>query len=132
MQMSLIHESINDAIREAVQAIGGYKKLGTLMFPDLPADQSAGRVRDCLNADRREHFTPEQMLMIARLAKSAGNNAIMEFFAIELGYLKPVAVDPDDEIARLQREFVEATKSLHHMASRIEAISATAAVRRVS
>jgi hypothetical protein len=52
--------------------------------------------------------------------------------ALELGYLKPVAVDPDDEIARLQREFVDATKSLHHMASRIEAISATAAVRRAA
>ena len=132
MQMSLLHESINDAIREAVQAIGGYKKLGAMMFPDLPADQSAGRIRDCLNNDRRELFSPEQVLMIARLAKSSGNNAVMEYLATELGYLKPVAIDPDDEIARLQREFVEATKSLHHMASRIEAITATAAVRRVA
>jgi hypothetical protein len=132
MQMSLIHESITDAIREAVQAIGGNKALGALMFPDLPVDQAAGRVRDCLNPDRREHFTPEQLVMIARLAKAAGNSSIMEYLALDLGYLKPVAVEPEDEIARLQREFVQATKSLHNMASRIETITATAAMRRVA
>lgn len=128
--MSLIHESITDAIRDSVQAIGGNKKLGALMYPDLPVDQAAGRVRDCLNPDRREHFTPEQMMMIARLAKASGNHTIMEFLAIELGYLKPVPIDPENEIARLQREFVQATQSLHNMASRIEAISANA-MRRV-
>lgn len=132
MQMSLIHETVNDAIREAIHFVGGNKKVGALLYPEMPVDQAAGRVRDCLNPDRRELFSPEQVLMIARLAKAAGNNSIMEFMALELGYLKPVAVDPDDEIARLQREFVEATKSLHHMASRIEAISATAAMRRVA
>ena len=132
MQMSLIHESITDAIREAVQAIGGNKALGALMFPDLPVDQAAGRVRDCLNPDRREHFTPEQLVKIARLAKAAGNSSIMEYLALDLGYLKPVAVEPEDEIARLQREFVQATKSLHNMASRIETITATAAMRRVA
>jgi len=132
MQMSLIHESIIDAMREAVQAIGGNKKLGALLYPDLPVDQAAGRVRDCLNPDRREHFTPEQMLLIARLAKAEGNSAIMEFLALDLGYLKPVSVEPEDQIARLQREFVEATKSLHHMAIRIETITATAAMRRVA
>ena len=132
MQMSLIHETVNDAIREAIHFVGGNKKVGALLYPEMPVDQAAGRVRDCLNPDRRELFSPEQVLMIARLAKTAGNNSIMEFMASELGYLKPVAVDPDDEIARLQREFVDATKSLHHMASRIEAISATAAIRRAA
>lgn len=130
MQMALIHETLTDAMREAVQAIGGNKKLGAVMYPDLPVEQAAGRVRDCLNTDRREIFSPEQLVLIARLAKAAGNHSIVEYLAIELGYLKPVPVDPENEIARLQREFVEATKSLHHMASRIEAISATA-MRRV-
>lgn len=132
MQMSLIHESITDAIREAVQAIGGNKALGALMFPDLPVDQAAGRVRDCLNPDRREHFTPEQLVMIARLAKAAGNSSIMEYLALDLGYLKPVAVEPEDEIARLQIKFIETAKEMRNMASRIETITATAAMRRVA
>jgi hypothetical protein len=101
------------------------------LYPDLPVDQAAGRIRDCLNPDRRELFSPDQVVLIARLARDVGNHAIMNHLAVELGYLKPAPVEPEDEIARLQREFVEATKSLHTMATRIETITATA-VRRVA
>jgi hypothetical protein len=131
MQMSLVHESITDALREAINACGGNKKVGPVLYPDLPVDQAAGRIRDCLNPDRRELFSPDQVVLIARLARDAGNHAIMNHLAVELGYLKPAPVEPEDEIARLQREFVEATKSLHTMATRIETITATA-VRRVA
>jgi hypothetical protein len=131
MQMSLVHESITDALREAINACGGNKKAGPVLYPDLPVDQAAGRIRDCLNPDRRELFSPDQVVLIARLARDVGNHAIMNHLAVELGYLKPAPVEPEDEIARLQREFVEATKSLHNMATRIETITATA-VRRVA
>ena len=131
MQMSLVHESIADALREAINACGGNKKVGPVLYPDLPVDQAAGRIRDCLNPDRRELFSPDQVVLIARLARDVGNHAIMNHLAVELGYLKPAPVEPEDEIARLQREFVEATKSLHSMATRIETITATA-VRRVA
>jgi len=132
MQMSLIHESIIDALREAINACGGNKKVGAVLYPDLPTDHAASRLRDCLNPDRREHLTPEQMVLIARLARAVENHAVMNFLADDLGYLKPVPVEPEGQLSALQREFVEATKSLHHMASRIEAITATAAVRRVA
>lgn len=56
MQMQLIHETINDALREVIQAAGGYKKVGAMMFPDIPADHAAGKVRDCLNSERRERL----------------------------------------------------------------------------
>lgn len=131
MQMQLIHETITDAIREAVNAAGGNKQVGATLYPDLPVDQAAGRVRDCLNTDNRHLFSPEQVVLIARLARAAGNHAIMNYLADELGYLKPVPVEPENQLATLQREFVEATKSLHHMATRIETITATA-VRRVA
>lgn len=62
MQMSLMHETLNDALREVVQAAGGAKKVGGSMFPEKTADDAASRVRDCLNADRREVFSPEQVL----------------------------------------------------------------------
>lgn len=131
MQMQLIHETITDAIREGINAAGGNKQVGATLFPDMPVDQAAGRVRDCLNTDNRHLFSPEQVVLIARLARAAGNHAIMNYLADELGYLKPVPVEPENQLATLQREFVEATKSLHHMATRIETITATA-VRRVA
>lgn len=69
MQMSLHHESITDALREVVQSAGGAKKVGALMFPDMPTEHAASRVRDCLNADRRERFTPDQVLMLIRIGR---------------------------------------------------------------
>ena len=126
-----IHESIIDALRESIYSAGGNKPVGAYLYPDLPVDQAAGRVRDCLNTDRREHFSPGQVLVIARLARDAGNHALMNYLADELGYLKPVPVEPENQLAALQRDFVEATKTLHLMATRIEVITANS-VRRVA
>ena len=120
MQMSLHHESIADALREVIQAAGGPKAVGERMFPDMPIDHAASRVRDCLNHDRRDRFTPDQVMMVLRMGHQAGCHAGMIFIARELGYSDPVPVEPEDEVARLQREFVEASKSLMTMANKIE------------
>ena len=120
MQMSLHHESIADALREVIQAAGGPKAVGERMFPDMPIDHAASRIRDCLNHDRRDRFTPDQVMMILRMGHQAGCHAGMIFIARELGYSDPVPVEPEDEVARLQREFVEASKSLMTMANKIE------------
>ena len=129
MQMTLIHESITDALREVIQAAGGAKKVGAMMFPDMPADHAAGKVRDCLNIDRRERFTPDQVAMIVRIGREVGCHAVMNFLARDGGYANPVPIEPEDEAMRLQREFVEATKSLAQMANRIEQMTA---MRRVA
>lgn len=122
MQMSLIHESLNDALREVVQAAGGNKKVGTMLYPEMPADHAAGRVRDCLNPDRREVFNPEQVLLLLRIGRQCGCHSAMGYLAFESGYSTPVPMEPEDEVIRLQREFVEATKTLGFLANRIEHI----------
>lgn len=42
------------------------------------------------------------------------------YIARECGYADPAPIEPEDEIARLQREFVEATKQLGALAAQIE------------
>lgn len=125
MQLSLMHESLNDALREAVQALGGSKKLGAIMWPELPLDHASNKVRDCLNPDRRERFNPDQVLMIMRLARQAGSHALANYIMREAGYADPLPAEPEDEIARMQREFVEATKALGQLAARIESVQST-------
>lgn len=129
-QMNLMHDSITDSIREVIMALGGFKKVGALMFPEALADHAAGKIRDCLNPDRRERFTPEQLLMIARMGRQAGCHALINYMAREAGYADPQPIDPEDEVARLQREFIEATRALSAMAARIEQIN-TNVLRRV-
>jgi len=46
--------------------------------------------------------------------------AAINYIARECGYADPAPIEPEDEIARLQREFVEATKQLGALAVQIE------------
>lgn len=49
-----------------------------------------------------------------------GAHAGMNFLARDAGYQDQVAVEPEDERARLQREFIEAQKAMLQMARRME------------
>lgn len=121
-QYELIHESINDALREVVQALGGTKKVGATLRPDRPVDEAARWVSDCLNSERREKFDPEQVLWLLREGRKIGCHGAMYFIARESGY-SAIPIEPQDELAELQRNFIEASKSMARMASRIEKLS---------
>ena len=62
--------------------------------------------------------------LISRLGRQNGCHAVMRFLAYDGSYADPVPIDPESEIARLQREFIEATKALGAMSKRIEVITA--------
>ena len=47
-QYALIHESLNEALTDAVRALGGSKKVGAALWPAIPMDEGAGA--DSLNA----------------------------------------------------------------------------------
>lgn len=93
------------------------------MFPDATIDHAASRVRDCLNHDRRERFTPEQVLMLLRgLAIRSAAMPRWPSWLCDMSFSDPQPVEPEDEVARLRREYVEATKALLHMANKIDAM----------
>jgi hypothetical protein len=68
----LFYEDVNDVLRATVQALGGAKRVGAaLRGNDIGVDAAGRWVLDCLNPDRRERFTPEQVLwLLARRARS--------------------------------------------------------------
>lgn len=116
-QGQLFHESISDALREVVQVLGGPKAVGVLLKPELPADQAGQYVRDRLNPDRRERFSPDQLVLLAERSRQAGCHAIPLYFARHCGYADPQPLEPEDERARLQREYIDAVKRLEGIAS---------------
>lgn len=120
MQLELIHESIDDALGFLVQALGGAKKVGALLKPELPVDQSAQWVRDCLNTTRRERFSPSHVIWLLRAGRNAGVHSAMSFIAAECGYTDPAPLDPDDERAELQREFIAAEQRMSKLVARLE------------
>jgi len=119
LEMGEFYESVNDALQAAVTAMGGFKKVGPVMRPELPIDQAAGWLRDCLNPARREKLAPEQVLLILRLARQAGYHAAMNFVAFDTGY-KATPVDPDSQEQQLQERFIEAVEGLTAIQSQLE------------
>ncbi len=104
-------ESVNDALQSAVTALGGFKKVGPALRPELPIDQASGWLRDCLNTGRREKLAPEQVMLILRMARAAGYHAAMNFVAFDAGY-KAQPVDPQSQEAELQAKFIDAVDGL--------------------
>lgn len=119
--------SFNDALIECVKAAGGSKKVGPLLFPEKPVDVAQRQLLACLNDDRPEKLSPDQALFVMRLAKDAGSHIAMEFICANLSYSQPVPIEPKDEVAQLQREFIEASKHLEKMVERIQSLSQVAA-----
>ncbi|MCC7097792.1 MAG: hypothetical protein IT472_11505 [Thermomonas sp.] len=120
--MPLIVESLEDAIRATVQAIGGFKRVGAEMKVDMPADAAGRWLSDCLNPERRERLTPSELAYIRRRARQAGVHMLAAYEARDAGYAEPVPVEPEDERAALQRAFVESTKQLQQMLRRLQEI----------
>lgn len=121
-QIPLFVESLDDAIRATVQALGGYKRVGADMKPELAADAAGRWLSDCTNPERRERLTPHELAYIRRRARQAGIHILAAFEARDAGYAEPVPVEPEDERAALQRAFVESTKHLEQMLRRLQEI----------
>ena len=45
-QYELIHETLNEAMTDAVRALGGSKKVGALLWPAKPVDEAKNRLND--------------------------------------------------------------------------------------
>lgn len=113
------YESVNDALKSAVAALGGVKKIGPKMRPEMTTEQAAQWLRDCTNPDRRERLSPEQVLMVLRLAREAGFHAAMDYVAFDCGY-KAQPVDPVSQEAELQGRFIDAVAQLAAIQSQMQ------------
>lgn len=115
-------DSINDALIDAVKALGGSKQVGPLLWPEKTPDAAQRLLLACLNEDRPEHLTPEHMMYVLRLSRAKGKHEAFAYMAQLLGYAQPVPIEPRDELAELQRQSAATPESLQGIVSRMEAL----------
>lgn len=113
---------LDDAIAGAVLALGGWKKVGCLLRPELSCkpDLAAQWLRDCLNPEKRERLNPHQVIHLLKLARGAGYHAAKHWIDSELGYEQGRPLDPHDEREQLQRDFIAAVQMSHRIAERLD------------
>ena len=119
-QPELFHETLNDALQAAVAALGGPKAVGAKMRPELPVDQAAGWVRDCVNPSRRESFHPEHLQMLLRECREVGYHGLAAFMMRDASYQDPVPVEVQDQLQKLQQQFVDAVGSIDTIKKQME------------
>lgn len=124
-QFALFHERAEDAAAAVIDACGGRKSFACELWPHKPQRDAHNLIDACLNPERRERFSPEHLMFICKRGREVGCHALMNYMARASGYADPIPVEPEDEIARMQREFVEATKALGQLAARIESVQST-------
>jgi hypothetical protein len=116
----LFYESVNDALRVLIAALGGPKKVGPMLWPSN--SRAAQRLTDCLNDSRDEKLSPEELFKLARWGRDIGCHALASFFNSESGYAPPVPISHEDEKAELERKTIEAVGYMRHLVERAEAV----------
>lgn len=129
-QAVLFYESIFDALRGIVERAGGNKAVGARLRPAKAPDQAGRWLADCLNPTREERLDPDDFLALLRIGREIGFHGAMDFIAQEAGY-QATPIEPQDEQARLQREFIKSVEALQRIEQRLGRL-ATAGIKAVA
>jgi hypothetical protein len=125
-------EDLNQALIECVKAAGGSQNVGRKLFPEKTPEAAQRAVLDCLNPDRPAKFSPEQMLLVLRLARDVGYHGGINYILADLCYEPTKPADPKDEIADLLRQFEDAMGAADRLAGRLEKLRPALEMRRHS
>jgi hypothetical protein len=119
-QIPLFVEDYAEAIRATVQALGGFKRIGHELKPDLSVEAAGRWLADCCNPEKREKLSPSELAWIRRRARQESVHLLAAFEMQDAGYAAPQPVEPEDERAALMREFVRASKVFGDLLARME------------
>lgn len=119
-------ESLNDALIECVKQAGGSAIVGAKMFPEKLAKDAQRALLDCLSPDRPAKLSPDQVLLVLRLAREKGYHGGFGYMAEQLSYSEPVPIEPKDELADLIRRYLtnkqDTEQALSKDASKIDSL----------
>ncbi len=113
MQADLpFYDGPEEALKAAVQHLGGPKVVGALLWPDKSPDSARTRLLDCLNTSRAERLDMTEAMFILRKAKEKGFHTAFAWLAGEVGYEAPRPLTSDAEVDRLTTVIDNATRAL--------------------
>ena len=117
--LPLFHESIRDAVRSAIAALGGMKVVAAALRPQMEPDRAGRWLANALDDSRPEKLDIEDIFWILRECRKKGYHAPAEYIGQDIGY-QVIPVEPEDEYAALQRKSIEAVSQLQTIMERME------------
>lgn len=119
-QPALFHETFTEAIEDCVRALGGTKKVGVLLWPEKGVEEARRALLDALNPERAQKLSPDQVLLVLAEAAKVGCLSGVAYVTRACRCADPQPVEPEDERAALQREFVQASHAMARLFARME------------
>ena len=113
-------EGLNQALIECVKAAGGSSNVGRKLFPEKSPESAQRALLDCLNEERPAKLSPEQVLLILRLARAKCFHGGIAFILADLGYAPTTPIEPKDEAAELSRQASELLAAAERITERLQ------------
>lgn len=119
-QTQLFEENESEAIRHAVAALGGPQVVGHMLWPTVDPIDAGIKLANCLNRHRKEKLSLAEFFLIMREARKIGCHVIAAFVNKNAGYAPPMPIEPKDEIAELQRKYIQSVEDQKRITKRME------------
>lgn len=123
-QQDLWVDSFEEALKAAIVAAGGPKKVASALWPAKSITDAARLLNHCLDPERNEKLALGEIELITELGVKAGCHTVMHYLSSRLLYAPPQPIKPEDEQAKLQREYIEMVKAQQVLAKRMEQMMA--------
>ena len=120
MQNELFHDDIYSALNAAIEALGGYKQVAGWLFINKPPATAYAHLKNCMRDDKPEKLNPHELILIMQRARENGVHDVMHYLADATNYQRPLTLEPRDELAELQRQFISTAKIMERLGQRIE------------
>lgn len=108
-QENLWHDTIYDALRDLITALGGPKKVGYMLRPSIPVSDSQRWLLHCLDPERNEKLSPDDVLFLMAEGRKAGCHVLAQFYAQHCFYEFTVT-NPKSREQALQEAFIESVR----------------------
>jgi hypothetical protein len=118
-QIPLIVDTLNDAVRDTARIVG-FKEIARSLWPAKGQEAAARYLNDCLNNDREQKLSGEEIMVIARRGREIGCYLITAFINAETGFALPTPIDPEDQKAELQRRYIASVQEQKAITARME------------
>lgn len=121
-QTRLFYEDSKDALTCALSESGkAPKAIAAVMRPDLKPDSAKAWLHNCLDPDKNEKLSIDQVIQFINLTKRPdGSNALLEYFCDESSHDRPAIKKAEDELAQLQRAFIQSVEDQKKLVDRIQ------------
>jgi hypothetical protein len=119
--MKLFYDDEFDALQQMIAGSDRtVKQCAAFLRPDLKPESSYAWLKTCLNPQGDQNLKFGQVVSLARYC---GRFDALYYMADELTHARPGPLNPRDEIAQLQRNYIEAVHQARDIADRMERLA---------